>query len=268
MTGSPVSSDQNASASARSSTSMTVQRNVPIPIPRSYSHCEYPARMTAASTTTYALLGLLAVRPWTGYELTQQVRRSLRFVWPVSEGHLYREQTRLVRLGWATAQEEATGRRARKRYYITAEGQSALAAWTETEPQEPHFQVEGIVRAFHGSHARPEDLAGSLRRTAEASRAMLEEMTGYVREYVEDGGPLSMAEGTAPVGEFHGRPMFPGRLHTVALAIDATTRLLGVLEEFATQAEAEVSTWSSTEDPSLAPVTRARLEAILARGAT
>ena len=38
----------------------------------------------------------------TGYELTQQVRRSLRFVWPSSEGHLYREQKRLLELGWAT----------------------------------------------------------------------------------------------------------------------------------------------------------------------
>jgi hypothetical protein len=29
------------------------------------------------------------VRSWTGYELTRQVHRSLRFIWPTSEGHLY-----------------------------------------------------------------------------------------------------------------------------------------------------------------------------------
>ena len=58
------------------------------------------------STTTYGLLGLLAVRSWTGYELTQQMRRSLRFVWSSSEGHLYREQTGLVELGWAAVEDE------------------------------------------------------------------------------------------------------------------------------------------------------------------
>ena len=30
--------------------------------------------MTTPSTATYALLGLLAVQSWTGYELTQQAR--------------------------------------------------------------------------------------------------------------------------------------------------------------------------------------------------
>ena len=63
--------------------------------------------MSSASPTTYGLLGLLAVRSWTGYELTRQVRRSLRFVWSSSEGHLYREQKRLVERGWA--KEEGPG---------------------------------------------------------------------------------------------------------------------------------------------------------------
>jgi len=34
------------------------------------------------TTTSYAVLGLLAVRPWSSYELTQQMDRSLGRVWP------------------------------------------------------------------------------------------------------------------------------------------------------------------------------------------
>ena len=67
---------------------------------------------------------MLAVRSWTGYELTRQVRRSLRFIWPTSEGHLYREQKRLVSLGWAVVEQEQAGRRARNRYTITAAGRA------------------------------------------------------------------------------------------------------------------------------------------------
>jgi DNA-binding PadR family transcriptional regulator len=66
------------------------------------------------------------VRSWTGYELTRQVHRSLRFIWPTSEGHLYREQKRLVTLGWAVVERERTGRRARNRYTITPAGREAL----------------------------------------------------------------------------------------------------------------------------------------------
>ena len=67
-----------------------------------------PARLT---TSSYAVLGLLAIKPWTGYELTRQATRSLRFAWPKSERLLYAEPKKLVEHGLATAREEAVGRR-------------------------------------------------------------------------------------------------------------------------------------------------------------
>ena len=53
------------------------------------------------STTSYALLGLLALREWTTYELAKQVQRSIGWFWPRAERKLYEEPKRLVeaRLG-------------------------------------------------------------------------------------------------------------------------------------------------------------------------
>ncbi len=226
------------------------------------------------STTTYGLLGLLAVRSWTGYELTQQMRRSLRFVWSSSEGHLYREQKGLVELGWAAVEDEQAGARTRKRYTITAAGEAALREWLTTAPQEPHFEIEGLVRLFHGSHGSVADLAASMDATADAARAMLDEMLGFVDEYLADGGPLWMLEhgingATAseagPPAEFAGRPMFPGRLHVIALVIESTTTLLASVESFARSTASEVRGWASTTDPAATPATRARLEAVRKR---
>ncbi|MGH2703374.1 MAG: PadR family transcriptional regulator, partial [Actinomycetota bacterium] len=76
--------------------------------------------MQEPRTATYALLALLAVQPWSGYELTKQARRSLLYVWPSSEAHLYREQRRLERLGWASVEKERVGSRVRNRYTITS----------------------------------------------------------------------------------------------------------------------------------------------------
>jgi len=48
-------------------------------------------RHPALTTTSYALLGLLALRSWTTYELTKQVQRSLGWFWPRTERKLYDE---------------------------------------------------------------------------------------------------------------------------------------------------------------------------------
>jgi DNA-binding PadR family transcriptional regulator len=222
-------------------------------------------RVLPATPATYGLLGMLATRPCTGYELTQQVRRSLRFVWPTSEGHLYREQKKLVALGWARVTEEPAGRRTRQRYTITPAGRRALRSWLTTEPEEPHLQVEGVLRAFYADSAGPAELAASMTSTADSARAMLAELLGFVEEYLAEGGPLEMLEGTSPSGEFHGREMHPERLHSVALALDVTTRLLGTIDDFFRTTAAEVTDWPSTTDGSLAAGTRARLEGVLAR---
>ena len=213
---------------------------------------------------------MLAVRSWTGYELTRQMRRSLRFVWSSSEGHLYREQKRLVELGWAAVETEPSGRRSRKRYTITPAGEAALREWLATEPQEPHFEIEGLLRLFFGDRATVDEMTNTMAATAEAARSMLDEMLGFVDEYLAEGGPLWMLEHDVgrPGGErvaFGGRPMFPERLHVIALVIDATTRLLADVEAFARDTAEELRTWSGMADSANTAATRARLEAIRAR---
>lgn len=217
-----------------------------------------------ATPATYGLLGMLAARPMTGYELTHQVRRSLRFIWATSEGHLYREQKKLVTLGWAKATTEPVGRRTRQRYAITRAGRAALRRWLATEPEEPHLQIEGILRAFYADSGSPESLAASMRSTALSAREMLAELHGYVADYLADGGAMSMLEGTTSARDFQDREMFPERLHAVAVALDVITQLLATVETFFSTTADDVESWPGTADPSLIPATRARLERIAA----
>jgi DNA-binding PadR family transcriptional regulator len=223
--------------------------------------------MATASPTTYGLLGLLAVRSWTGYELTHQLRRSLRFVWPSSEGHLYREQKRIVELGWAEVTQESVGERTRKRYTITGAGEAALTAWLATEPESPRFEIEGVLRVFYGDHGTVDDLVVAMETTAAHARDMLDEMLGFVDEYLDPDGPLAMLEagvGDASSGriEFRGRVMFPERLHVIARVIDITTRLLATIEQFASATADEARDWTTTTDPAITESTRHLLEAI------
>src|SRR5437763_16833093 len=81
------------------------------------------------TTTTYAILGLLAIRPWTSYELTKQMDRSLGRIWPRAASKLYEEPKKLVDAGLAVGTSEMVGRRPRTMYSITPAGRAAVAEW-------------------------------------------------------------------------------------------------------------------------------------------
>ncbi|MGH9200091.1 MAG: PadR family transcriptional regulator [Vicinamibacterales bacterium] len=200
------------------------------------------------TTTTYALLALLAIRPWTGYELTRQLRRSLHYAWPRSEANLYKEQKQLVGLGWATVAKETIGKRTRNRYQITSAGRRALRAWMHTEPDVPHLEVEGVVRMFFADQGSVEDLVQSIQTTGERAGDAVLELCEFVKDYFVTGGP------------------FPERLHAVALAADLVTELLGRIESYARDTVAEVVRWDSTKDRGLTKDARKHFDAILARG--
>ena len=225
--------------------------------------------MSQATPTTVGLLGMLAVHSWTGYELTGQLRRSLRFVWPISEGHLYREQKRLVELGWARVEREVHNGRNRNRYVITEAGEQALDGWFKSETREPRFEIEGMLRLFHGSFTGAAELQATMVETAVSARVMMAELVGYAEEYLAEGGPLWMLErGVGGPGErleWLGREVYPERLHVIALVIDGTTRLLETLADFADQTAAEAGDWESPASAELTGATRARLQAVVQR---
>src|SRR5215210_4726011 len=81
----------------------------------------------------YALLGLLSVRPGTGYELTQRFDVSLRNAWHASHSQIYPELARLEAEGLAEVVEE--GARRSKTFAATQSGREELHRWVrETEP--------------------------------------------------------------------------------------------------------------------------------------
>jgi len=103
--------------------------------------------------------------------------------------------------------------------------------------------------------------------TARSARARHAEMLGFVDDYLQEGGPLTMLEQGQgrDAHESHGTPIFPERLHVVALSIDITTQLLETLDAFFTQSALDVAAWSGTADRAVTPQTRTRLERIRSR---
>jgi PadR family transcriptional regulator AphA len=98
------------------------------------------------TTTSYALLGLLSLRPWSSYELAKQMERSLRHIWPRAESKVYEEPKKLVAAGLATASGQARGRRPRTVYAITSQGRAALATWLAEPGRGPVLEFEALLK--------------------------------------------------------------------------------------------------------------------------
>jgi len=184
-------------------------------------------KSSAQDATPYAILGLLALRPWTTYELAQQVRRSLGWFWPRAERKLYDDPKRLAEAGLARGTEEYTGKRRRTVYTITAQGRRELRAWLGTPSAPPSWENEALVKVFFADGGDLESLRGTLTEMRDAARARLGELAG----------PAS------------GEHPFPERRHLDEITMRLSRDLEEAQVRWAEWALAETASWRGAGDP-------------------
>jgi PadR family transcriptional regulator, regulatory protein AphA len=146
------------------------------------------SRAPALTTTSYAILGLLAIKPWTTHELVLQVDRSLRRIWPRAQSKLYEEPKKLVNYGFARAADDPVGRRRRTRYTITAKGRRALAAWLEEPGDGPTLEFEQLLKISFADSGTKADIVANLEATRTWVLDQNEENLATARAYQEGRG--------------------------------------------------------------------------------
>ena len=122
------------------------------------------------------MLGLLAEKPRTGYELQRAIERSIGYFWAPARSQTYAVLPRLVAEGLATARRVDQETRPAKRIYtLTEAGREALRAWLAVPPEPVAApRDELLVKLFLGQYAQPEDLAAHVRGRLERAREELE----------------------------------------------------------------------------------------------
>jgi PadR family transcriptional regulator, regulatory protein AphA len=142
----------------------------------------------AMTSTSYAILGLLAVKAWTTHELVQQVDRSMRRIWPRAQSKLYEEPKKLVAHGYARATDDSVGRRRRTRYTITADGRRALAAWLQEPGAGPVLEFEQLLKISFADGGRRTDIVANLAATRAWVIDQNEENMATARAYLGGDG--------------------------------------------------------------------------------
>lgn len=185
----------------------------------------------ALTTTSYALLAQLALKPWSAYELAVQRKRYLRFFWPRAQRAIYSELKRLSAVGAARAERTMVGRRPRTVYSITPAGRRSLAAWLATPVAPVAIEFEALLRIFSARLGTKEQLL----RTLEQVRADVADMTafndGIIAEYVE------------------GRAPFQADVHVRTLVVDYFTQFLATTAAWVERTIAEVERWPDLGPP-------------------
>jgi DNA-binding PadR family transcriptional regulator len=181
------------------------------------------------SPTSYALLGLLSLRSWTTYELAQQAERSLRYLYPRAERHLYAEAKRLAAAGLADSEVQYTGKRRSTTYTITSEGREAVREWLASPTAPPVLEAEVLLRSFFAEQGSTADLIAALEATAEHARAARRDLAAFARARLEADAP------------------FLERTSVVVLTMRFVVDFHRQIEDWATWAAAEVATWEHAD---------------------
>ncbi len=202
--------------------------------------------MKALTTTSYAVLGLLAIRPWTTYELARQMEVSLRNFWPRAERKLYEEPKKLVDHGLAAVTRDAVGNRPRSVYRITPAGRRALRGWLAEPGAYASLEFEALIKVFFAEQDGKKQLVANLERIRAGASERETLDARWAEHYLSSGG------------------QFPDRLAVISLVGKLQADINHTIHGWAQWALLAVEDWP--EDLRAAPATREALEQIRRRG--
>ena len=178
------------------------------------------------TTTSYAVLAQVAVRPWSTYELAQQRVRYFRYVWPSAESAIYREVKRLSALGLIRGKKEFTGKRARTIYSITVRGKQELREWLATPISPFSMDCEAILRLFVAPLGTKEQIVSTLTQMREDAQDMLR-FAGKVKQEFIDGINVTQEQ-----------------VYIRALAVDFFVSLLNMVDAWAERTLDQIESWN------------------------
>lgn len=205
------------------------------------------------TTTSFLILGLLAGRDWSAYEIAEQLGRGVTELWPRAGRQLYNSPKRLVEEGMATARTEATGARSRTVYSITDTGRAALRSWLATEQVAPSaLEFEGMIRVLLADEGTVDDLRRNLETMAEQARQVRDLFVGHAQFMLAtDGGT------------------HPDRFHLFAMVNTFTVAHFSGIVDWAEWALEQVEDWPDSVSPAQVRTAQARaaLEWSIRRGA-
>jgi PadR family transcriptional regulator AphA len=108
-----------------------------------------PSGVAELTLPAYLILGMLRLGARSGYEIKRNVELSTRYFSTISQAQIYPLLKELEEAGLVRGKAKAQGKRRRRVFELTADGDQALAAWIEREePLELEMRDVGLLKLF------------------------------------------------------------------------------------------------------------------------
>ncbi|MEX2395310.1 MAG: PadR family transcriptional regulator, partial [Actinomycetota bacterium] len=162
---------------------------------------EAPDMEVRLPATAYAVLGMLSLAPVSGYELTQNVDRTIAHFWTISKSQVYSELQRLEELGLVAGTDVTQERLPDKRIFeLTDDGGRALDAWLADPKHERSRLRSGPLLKLFFSHRLDRDRFDALLERYESNARKAREQLGAIVEELADDDAAFYARATALIG--------------------------------------------------------------------
>ena len=142
------------------------------------------------SPTSFAILGLLSIQPFTTYELAQQMDRTLSWFWPRAASMIYEEPKKLVTAGLATSRATFTGRRRSTTYEISDAGRAALRDFLNAPATGMRMEFEAMIKVAFADAGDTNQLRATVREIRADAEVRLAEILDRSTQYATTGGPF------------------------------------------------------------------------------
>jgi DNA-binding PadR family transcriptional regulator len=133
--------------------------------------------MKLLTTTEAAILGLLADRELSGYDLKLLVARSVGYFWKPAKSQIYAVLPRLDERKLVRRRDvRQVGRPDKQVYRITPAGRTALRRWLDEAPLEPEPERILLLKLFFAEHADVATIRGYVRQRRVAAAQLAREL--------------------------------------------------------------------------------------------
>src|SRR5712692_9567661 len=178
------------------------------------------------TTTAYAILGVLAIKSRTAYELAMEMRHCFEYFWARDDARVYRDAKTLAACGLVTSERQMMGKRPRTTYSITEQGRRELSGWLAEPSHGPSLDFEGLIKVFFARFGTLDELLQTVRQVQADAAYRLRVATNVRQIYLE---------GCAPFQDEY--------VHVWAFVYDFQVSNFQMLHAWATRTIAELKTW-------------------------
>lgn len=186
-----------------------------------------PAEVTV---TGYAILGVLAIKSRTAYELAAEMRHCFEHYWPRADARVYADAKVLVERGLAGERKTYVGRRQRTTFSITAKGRRALQRWLAAPSRLPGLEFEGLIKVYLARFGTRDELLSTLDQVIADSSYMLNVSINVRQVYLE---------GCAPFQDDY--------VHVWFMVYDFITSYFRMVHDWAKRSRELVASWTDLE---------------------